>query len=154
VDWNELDRVSAGIINPDSPQLASYAVLSHTYLHMMVRFGYHFSVIDTLCGPEARQNYIKFRFKGGGGRPEQRILRLQFIERVLSRFGFFVSMRGDLLDARHPAEEDSEIQKRLAMLGLLLARTRMMDMGLTRYEQIDEAEQAFLQDLEALEKRE
>jgi len=154
VDWNELDRVSAGIINPDSPQLASYAVLSHTYLHMMVRFGYHFSVIDTLCGPEARQNYIKFRFKGGGGRPEQRILRLQFIERVLSRFGFFVTTRGDLLDARHPAEEDSEIQKRLAMLGLLLARTRMMDMGLTRYEQIDETEQAFLQDLEALEKRE
>lgn len=154
VDWTELDRISAGIINPDSPQLASYAVLSHTYMHMMVRFGYHFSVIDTLCGPEDRQNYIKFRFKGGGGKPEQRILRIEFIERLLVRFGFFVTTKGDLLDARHPHDSDSVIQKRLAMLGLLLARTRMMDMGLTRYEQIGEAEQAFLADLEALETRE
>lgn len=151
VDWEELDRVSAGIINPDSPQLASYAVLSHTYMHMMVRFGYHFSVIDTLCGPEGRQNYIKFRFKGGGGRPEQRILRIQFIERILTRFGFFVTTRGDLLDARHPHESDSIIQRRLAMLGLMLARTRMMDMGLTRYDQIADAEQAFMDDLAALE---
>ncbi len=154
MDWAELDRVSAGIFNPDSPQLASYAVLSHTYMHMMVRFGYHFSIVDTLCGPDGRQNYIKFRFKGGGGRPEQRILRIQFIERVLTRFGFFVTTRGDLLDARHPHEEDHIIQKRLAMLGLLLARTRMMDMGLTRFEQIDEAEQAFLEDLDALESQE
>ncbi len=150
-DWTELDRVSAGIINPDSPQLGSYAVLSLTYMHMMVRFGYHFSVIDTLCGPEARQNYISFRFKGGGGRPEQRVLRLQFIERVLRRFGFFVSVRGDLLDARHPHEAETVIQRRLAMLGLLLASTRMMDMGMTRHDHVDEAEAAFLRDLTTME---
>jgi len=154
MDWQEMDRISGGIISPDSPQLASYAVLSLTYMHMMMRLGYHFSIIDTLCGPDDRQNYIKFRFKGGGGRPEQRVLRLAFIERILTRFGFSVTTRGDMLDARHPAETESVIQKRLALLGLLLARTRMMDMGLTRHDQIDEAEQAFMQDLDALENRE
>jgi len=136
MDWESFDRVSAGVgVRADSQDLASYAVVSHTYMHFMARFGYHLSVVDTLCEQSGKNNYINFRFKGGGGTPEQRSLRLGFIRSVLEKQGFFIQIRGDLLDARHPHDDDTAIQKQLAMLGLLLARTRLMDM--TLFEGVD-----------------
>jgi pyruvate,water dikinase len=115
MDWESFDRVSAGVgVRADSQDLASYAVVSHTYMHFMARFGYHLSVVGT---------------------PEQRSLRLGFIRSVLEKQGFFIQIRGDLLDARHPHDDDTAIQKQLAMLGLLLARTRLMDM--TLFEGVD-----------------
>jgi pyruvate, water dikinase len=67
LDWEELDRMSSGIISLTSKALASYAVMSSNYLHLILRFGYHFSVLDTLCSEDPEANYITFRFKGGGG---------------------------------------------------------------------------------------
>lgn len=131
MDWESFDRVSAGVgVSTDAQEFASYAVVSHTYLHFMARFGYHLSVVDTLCEQSGKNNYINFRFKGGGGTAEQRALRLSFISNVLQKHGFFIDIRGDLLDARHPHDDDTAIQKQLAMLGMLLARTRLMDMAL------------------------
>lgn len=131
VDWEEFDRVSAGIVSKDSKLLASYAVISGDYMHLMLRFGYHFSVIDSLCGSDDKMNYISFRFKGGGGSFEQRLLRLTLIKDILTRFGFTMESRGDLLDARFQRDTEQVVQKRLAMLGYLMAATRLMDMGLT-----------------------
>jgi pyruvate,water dikinase len=136
-DWNELDRISAGIFRRDAPQLASYAVISAHYAHLMMRFGYHFALVDTLCSPEDRTNYIQFRFKGGGAAAEGRELRIRVLERVLARQGFAVKTRGDLLDARHGPDAEAVIQKRLAMLGMLLAETRLLDV---RIGDADEAE--------------
>ncbi len=136
-DWNELDRISAGIFRRDAPQLASYAVISAHYAHLMMRFGYHFALVDTLCSPEDRTNYIQFRFKGGGAAAEGRELRIRVLERVLARQGFAVKTRGDLLDARHGPDAEAVIQKRLAMLGMLLAETRLLDV---RLGDADEAE--------------
>lgn len=131
VDWEEFDRVSAGVIAKDSRLLASYAVISGDYMHLMLRFGYHFSVIDSLCGADDKLNYISFRFKGGGGSFEQRLLRLTLIKGILTRFGFSMESRGDLLDARFQRDTERVVQKRLAMLGYLMAATRLMDMSLT-----------------------
>lgn len=136
-DWNELDRISGGIFRRDAPQLASYAVISAHYAHLMMRFGYHFALVDTLCSPDDRTNYIQFRFKGGGAAAEGRELRIRVLERVLARQGFAVKTRGDLLDARHGPDADAVIQKRLAMLGMLLAETRLLDV---RIGDVDEAE--------------
>jgi len=145
VDWEAMDRMAAGIFRHDSKLLASYAVLSKDYLHMMIRFGYHFSVLDTLCTPDANSNYIKLRFKGGGGAYDQRLLRIELIRRVLEHFGFSVDIRGDMLDASLSREGENEIQKHLASLGYLLARTRLMDMGLYHEDQVQELVKEFIQ---------
>jgi pyruvate,water dikinase len=144
VDWEEFDRVSGGIFDPSSKLLASYAVVSANYLHLMLRFGYHFSVVDAFCGPDEHKNYVAFRFKGGGGHAEGRRLRLLFLARVLGHFGFAVETRGDMLDARHARHSEVDTQKRLAELGYLLAITRLMDMGLTDESQVDVLVQEFL----------
>ncbi|MBU1228790.1 MAG: hypothetical protein KJ701_02345 [Proteobacteria bacterium] len=129
-DWQEFDRVSAGIFRKDSRLLASHALLSADYLHLLVRFGYHFAVLDSLCGQRAEANYINFRFKGGGGLPEQRRLRLAFIARVLTGCGFAVRVRGDMLDARLARLEELALRRALVLLGRLLVRTQRMDLGL------------------------
>ncbi len=146
-DWEAMDRVSAGVFMEgikDAKSLASYAVISANYLHMMIRFGYHFSVLDCVCGPEAKNNYINFRFQGGGAAFEQRLRRITLIERALSHFGFAITRRGDLLEANLAREGEQVIQRRLAMLGYLMAMTRMLDMQLTDDEAAERAYQAFL----------
>ncbi|MDP3428232.1 MAG: PEP/pyruvate-binding domain-containing protein [Humidesulfovibrio sp.] len=138
-DWQEFDRISAGIFRKNSRLLASYALLSADYLHLLVRFGYHFAVLDSLCGPRAEANYVAFRFKGGGGLPEQRRLRIGFISQVLSASGFVVRVRGDMLDARLARAEAGAVRRALILLGRLLVRTQRMDLGLA-----DEAQAARL----------
>ncbi|MBU1041867.1 MAG: hypothetical protein KKF77_12280 [Proteobacteria bacterium] len=143
-DWQEFDRISAGIFRKDSRLLASYALLSADYLHLLVRFGYHFAVLDSLCGPRAEANYVAFRFKGGGGLPEQRLLRIGFITQVLSAGGFEVRVRGDMLDARLSRAEAGAVQSALVLLGRLLVRTQRMDMGLADEAQASRLAEEFL----------
>ncbi len=147
MDWEEFDRVSGGIFKMDSKLLASYAVLARDYMHLMIRFGYHFSQVDALSGPDARSNYVNFRFKGGGGDETQRELRVSFLRTILEEQGFTVQTRGDLLDASFARESESSTQRRLEVLGRLLACTRLMDMGLTGPEQVAELAAAFNQRL-------
>lgn len=147
LDWETFDRISAGLFSAQSALLASYAVLSKDYLNFMVRFGYHFSLVDSLCGPENKDNYVSFRFKGGGGRPEQRQFRLDFIAAVLSRFGFVISRRGDLLDAKFMGASEGDIQKRLAVLGYLMAKTRLMDIRLNDADTVADETARFLSEI-------
>jgi len=146
-DWQEFDRISAGIFRKDTKLLASYALLSDDYLHLLVRFGYHFAVLDSLCAERPEGNYITLRFKGGGGMEEQRLLRVAFIRRVLSGAGFTVRTRGDMLDARYARAGREATCKRLELLGRLLARTRLMDMRLTDPAQALDLADAFLSEV-------
>ena len=143
-DWQEFDRISAGIFRKDSRLLASYALLSADYLHLLVRFGYHFAVLDSLCGQRAEANYINFRFKGGGGLPEQRLLRIHFISQVLAGCGFAVRVRGDMLDARLSRVEEQEMRRALVVMGRLLVRTQRLDLGLADEEQAGRLARDFL----------
>lgn len=143
-DDDALDRTSAGIFSTGSRHLASYAVVSDLYAHVMLRFGYHFTVVDALCGPQPEQNYVNFRFKGGGAGTAQRTLRLACVTRILDHFGFTVRVTGDLLDARLSRIPEHIAQKRLAMLGYLLAGTRMLDMRLTDPADVDAWVHTFL----------
>jgi pyruvate,water dikinase len=67
-DWAEHDRIvmSGGIISPKATMFASHAVLSDDYMNLNLRFGYHFVIVDALCCAAARDNYVLFRFSGGG----------------------------------------------------------------------------------------
>lgn len=116
-----------GLLRHDAPQLAGYAVISAHYAHLMLRFGRHFAVVDAQCAREGHTSHIRFRFKGGGVAAEEREPCIRVLKRVLTRQGFAVTTRGDLLDARHGPDADAVLQKRLAMLGMLLAETRLLD---------------------------
>lgn len=135
VDWEEFDRISGGIFQHDSRLLASYALVSADYLHLNIRFGYHFSIVDSVCGEQAGANYVNFRFKGGGAALTQRLYRLEFMTQVLAACGFEVSTQGDMLDAGLHRLPMLETSRGLRSLGLVLAGTRLMDMRLTSPEQ-------------------
>jgi pyruvate, water dikinase len=143
IDWEELDRVSAGVISLRSAALASYAIISRDYLHLALRFGYHFAVLDTLCGADPEANYINFRFKGGGGSFENRLLRIRLIQTILEWAGFGVNTRGDLLEARFQRREAGRTLSRLTLLGLLQGKTRLLDMALGSPEQVHQMAEAF-----------
>ncbi|MGE4296618.1 MAG: PEP/pyruvate-binding domain-containing protein [Desulfovibrionaceae bacterium] len=150
MDWEAFDKVSAGIVSKDARMLASYAVLGPDYMHLMLRFGYHFAVVDSLCGGDAPNNYINFRFKGGGGTSEGRLLRVGFISRILTRYGFTVRVTGDMLDAGQDHVDATRTRQSLAILGYLLARTRLLDMQLAEAPQVDALERDFLRGVEEL----
>jgi pyruvate,water dikinase len=143
LDWQELDRISAGIMSLKSAALASYAVISGEYLHLLLRFGYHFAVIDALCGDNPEANYIAFRFKGGGGDYQNRLLRVQLLQAMLEWAGFAVKSRGDLLDARFERHGADKILARLTILGFLQGKTQLLDMALTTAEQVNQLAASF-----------
>jgi len=149
MDWEEFDKVAGGIFSFDSKLLASYGLISDDYLHLMVRFGYHFSVVDTVCSPDAGSNYINFRFKGGGAGFDQRLLRLEFIRQVLERYGFDTSTRGDMIDAKHSRGDENETRRLLARLGYLMAVTRLMDMRMDSEEMVVAEVERFIEDAES-----
>lgn len=131
-DWAEYDRIvmNGGIISPDSVLFSSYAVVADRYLNFCLKFGYHFAIIDALFQPSPKTGHIWFRFTGGGGEPEGRVLRVRFIRRVLTALGFRVKTEGELINARLDGQGNPAIAKGLVRIGHLLGVTRLMDMHL------------------------
>ncbi|BBD09829.1 PEP/pyruvate-binding domain-containing protein [Desulfovibrio ferrophilus] len=146
-DWEEFDKVSGGIISLESKTLASYAILGKDYMHLLMRFGYHFAVIDTICGPVPESNYINFRFKGGGAEIGKRMLRLELVRKVLTSAGFTVTSKGDMLDARFMAAPAPKVELNLTLIGMLLGKTRLLDMALTGDTQVQHLVDEFLDSL-------
>jgi pyruvate,water dikinase len=144
-DWEEFDRLSAGIISLNSQALASFALLSADYLNINVRFGYHFVVIDTLCRPIPRENYISFRFGGGGAGMKGRLLRAAFLGRVLEALGFDITLQADTVDATFRKGPAEELEGTLEALGFLLGFTRLLDMRLKDMESVDTLVREFLE---------
>jgi len=145
-DWRQFSEttLSDGIASADSPEYASYAVLGGDYVNLIMRFGYHFTLIDALCGDNSANNYCQFRFAGGGGDFSGRLLRLQLIATVLERAGFQIETRGDLLDARISALPAADMQAPLQILGRLLGATRLMDMTLHDIDDVHRYIETFL----------
>lgn len=131
-DWAEYDKIamSGGIISAESAIFASYAVFSHDYLNLNLRFGYHFVILDTICGDKAEDNYILFRFSGGGADIDKRMLRADFLSKILDRLGFKVDMINDLVDGELKGGVKKSIERKLDIIGRLLGATRLMDMYL------------------------
>ena len=131
-DWASHDKVvmSGGYINPDSIMFASHAIISDIYANLNLRFGYHFVVLDAVCGPDDADNHILLRFSGGGADVEKRRLRALFLHRAFQRLGFDVTRKSDLIDARHGADSQPNIERTLDLTGRLLGATRLMDMYL------------------------
>lgn len=131
-DWDKFDQMSAGIFNPQKdPELNSFALIDQDYLHFLLRFGYHFVLVDSLIGEVAEQNYIQISFKGGGGLERGRLLRLKLLKFLLKNLHFQLESQGDFLKAELKKRPRAEMSLNLKKLGFLLGKTRLLDMHLT-----------------------
>jgi pyruvate,water dikinase len=138
-DWEEYDKIvmNGGIISADDASFGSYAVVARDYMNVNFRFGYHFVILDTRCTAEPDNNYILFRFSGGGGSPEGRLLRAVFIKKILTRSGFIVDLKSDLIDARLEHVPFEEMEQTLEVTGRLLGATKIMDMYIKEDQDMD-----------------
>ena len=109
----------------------SYLLVADEYMNLNSRLAYHFTLVDACISDAPSNNYISFRFAGGGATRERRNLRACFIDVCLAHYGFLVDRRGDLVNAwfkKAPAEETAA---NLDILGRLMACTSQLDMYMT-----------------------
>jgi pyruvate,water dikinase len=121
------------------------ALISREYLHLSLRLGYHFNVVDTYLTDRANDNYIYFRFLGGVTEIVRRSRRATLLRRILERFGFVVEGRGDLVIGRTRGLTAQHMVERMRMLGRLIGYTRQLDIYLRDDGRIDEYLERFLE---------
>ena len=138
-DWKGFSdaALSGGVVSGGSREFASYAIVSGDYCNLNMRFGYHFTLVDCLCGDEARGNYCQLRFAGGGGDYQGRSLRIRLLTLILGRLGFEVTVKADLLDARIGEMDRDSLVELLATVGRLLGATKLLDMVLKDEHQLE-----------------
>ena len=142
-----MSLVAAGARPQDNSRLggASYAILSGDYLNLNVRFGYHFATVDALCGNDIEHNYVTLSFAGGAGAYHGRSLRIQFLANVLTRLGFEVTIKGDLIEASLMRLDRPAMETALDQLGRLLGTSRLLDMALKTPNQVVQLTESFFQ---------
>ncbi len=109
----------------------SYLLVADEYMNMNSRLAYHFTLVDACVSEIPSNNYISFRFAGGGAARRRRNLRALFIERCLAYYGFRVDRRGDLVNAWFKKAPAAQSEFNLDMLGRLMACSCQLDMYMT-----------------------
>jgi pyruvate,water dikinase len=104
------------------------AIISKNFCNLSCRFGYHFSVVQAFLSEQARENYIRFGFKGGAADLERKVRRMTLIEEILTRFDFRVDIREDYMSAHLEGDDRNFLEERLKVLGYLNVHTRQLDM--------------------------
>jgi pyruvate,water dikinase len=145
-DWKNFSEVTmaGGIVSSSDSAFASYAVVSRDYLNLNMRFGYHFVILDSMCGPVVEENYIKLRFAGGGGDAAGITLRLVFIAEILRQLGFSVQTGGDLLNAQLMRYTEQIILQKLDVVGRLMAATTLLDMVISDENMVNRMVECFM----------
>lgn len=123
---------------------ANLAVASAEYVNLSLRFGFHFNMLDCYCTDQPRNNHILFRFVGGAAAITNRSLRIHFMNRVMSTYGFLTKTKGDLLVARISNLPAEEIEKLLTSLGRLIGCARQLDAAMVSEEAAERLADDFL----------
>lgn len=108
----------------------AYVLLSKDYLNFHSQLAYHFTVVDTVCSDVADNNYIAFRFGGGGAGAAGRASRALLLKDILEENDFRANIKGDTVTGIFRMGSRSQIEKRLDQLGRLMGFTRQLDMCL------------------------
>ena len=109
----------------------SYLLVADEYMNLNSRLAYHFTLVDACVSEVPGNNYIAFRFSGGGAARERRNLRACFIEACLAHFGFLTDRRGDLVNAWFKKAPADRTEANLDILGRLMVSTSQLDMYMT-----------------------
>jgi pyruvate,water dikinase len=109
----------------------SYLLVADEYMNLNSRLAYHFTLVDACLSDVPSNNYISFRFAGGGAARERRNLRACFIDSCLTHYGFLVDRRGDLVNAWFKKAPADETATNLDILGRIMACTSQLDMYMT-----------------------
>lgn len=125
--------------------MPNYLIVSRDYLNLNARMDFHFTMVDAVCGFDPYQNYVKFRFKGGGTTPERRQRRANCIARILEAHDFFTDARDDLVNANLHGVPQEVIEDKLVVLGQLLGFTRLLDAVMADDAMIERVADAFLE---------
>jgi pyruvate,water dikinase len=143
LDMRNLATLMSASAGGDLPGGDSYALVSRDYANISIKFGYHYCNVDSLCGEDASQNYVTMQFSGGVGSYYGKVLRIDFLSRVLTRLGFAVTVTGDTISASLKGFDQSAQEQALDQLGRLLASSRLLDVGIRSQEDIDRMAEAF-----------
>jgi len=123
-----------------------YVIITDQYINLSVKLAYHFSVIDTFCGESYINNYINFRFQGGGSSAEGRARRTLFLKEILEAYDFKVEIKGDMVLANIKGASQRETEEKLDILGRLMGCSRQLDMAISSMEAKDWYVKAFLEE--------
>lgn len=123
----------------------SYAVIAGHYLNFNSRLGYHFTTIDSFCGPAVNDNYITFYFKGGAADIGRRSRRAVMIAQVLKQLHFKVELKGDMVRGELKKYDEDATAEKLDLLGRLLGAVRLLDMHLSDDRLVDWYVEQFMQ---------
>ncbi|MBF0224195.1 MAG: pyruvate, water dikinase [Desulfobacterales bacterium] len=121
------EQVLGGLLGPRRAKDVNYLMVAKDYLNFNARFAYHYAMVDTIVGEGDHNNYVHFRFHGGGAGDIQKQRRSRFVEWILRESGFGVDRRGDLIIAwlrRYPQKESLDA---LAGLGRIMVCARQLD---------------------------
>ena len=121
------------------------AVVSHEYMNLHLRLGYHFNIIDAYIGERVNDNYIYFRFLGGVTDFMRRSRRARCIALILERLDFRVEVHGDLVVGRIKKLPPARMREKMLVLGGLIGYTRQLDVCLHCDEDINRHAEEFLQ---------
>jgi pyruvate,water dikinase len=106
----------------------NYIIVGPEYLNFNARLAYHYTMIDALVCDKPHNNYIIFRFRGGGAARARRGLRARFLTGVLRFIGFSVDQREDLVTAWYKGYRKDACKEKLEILGKLMGCARQLDM--------------------------
>jgi pyruvate,water dikinase len=106
----------------------NYLLVAGEYMNLNIRLAYHYAMIDSLISPVTENNYVNFRFRGGGGSLQRRDLRARFLRQVLLSSRFSVDQRGDLVTAWLRGYPQPSSEAGLILLGRLMGCARQLDM--------------------------
>lgn len=114
------------------------AIVSGEYLHLSLRLGYHFNIVDAYLADAPADNYIYFRFAGGVTELTRRSRRAALLKRILEDHGFVTEGREDLVIGRVKGIAPDLMLERMGMLGRLIGFTRQLDVFLRNDRLVDQ----------------
>ncbi len=120
------------------------AIVSEEYLHLSLRLGYHFNIVDAYLTDTPADNYIYFRFAGGVTELKRRSRRAELLKRILEDHGFLTEGREDLVIGRIKGVPADLMVERMRMLGRLIGFTRQLDVFLRSDRLVDEYVERFM----------
>ncbi|MBF0564364.1 MAG: hypothetical protein HQK89_03890 [Nitrospirae bacterium] len=103
------------------------AVVSREYVNLILRFGYHFNMVDCYCSENIRDNHVYFRFVGSTSGGMKRSRRVELLAAILRELNMRINTKDNLLVARTDNISRSEMETLLNYLGRLTAYTRHLD---------------------------